>query len=155
LPDVSIVQTTDFADGHDVAEFRWLDWPPVGSVFGEGQVGPGVVVIDEVVRQDVAQMALAQDENVVKTLTADRADKAFRERILPRAVRRREDLLDRHALHALPKWLTVDLVTITQKIDGRRVVRESIHDLLSSPGGAGVLGYVEVGDTPAVVIQHD
>jgi hypothetical protein len=49
-------------------------------------VGPRAVVVREVPGQDVAQVALAQDEDVIETLSPYRADEPFRERILPRAM---------------------------------------------------------------------
>ena len=61
---------------------------------------------------------LAKD-NVIQTLTADRADEALHEWVLPRALRRGEDLFDPHALQTVPELPTVDLVTITEEI-GRR-----------------------------------
>jgi hypothetical protein len=39
-----MVQATDFADGHDLAQFRWLDRPAVRCILGEGEVGAGVMV---------------------------------------------------------------------------------------------------------------
>ena len=39
-------------------------------------------------------MPFAENENVIQTLAPDRTDEALGERILPRAVRRREDFLD-------------------------------------------------------------
>jgi hypothetical protein len=85
----------------------------------------------------------------------DRTDEPLREGVLPRAVRRREHLLDPHALHAVPKWLIIDLVTITQEIGWRGLVREGVHDLLSGPVGGGGLGYVKVDDPTAVVGEDD
>ena len=57
-------------------------------------------------------MRVAEDENVIQTLAPDRTDQALGERILPGAVRRREDFVDAHALHAVPKVLAVDLITV-------------------------------------------
>jgi len=57
-----MVQATDFADGHDLAHLRRLDRPSVWSILGEGEMGPGVVVVREIRSQDVSQVALAQDE---------------------------------------------------------------------------------------------
>ena len=100
-------------------------------------------------------MSFAEDENVIETLASDRADEALREGILPGAVRRREDFVDPHALHAVAKLLAIHLVTIAQEIGGRGVVREGVHDLLGGPVGGGMLGDVEVDDAPAVVGEHD
>jgi hypothetical protein len=80
---------------------------------------------------------------------------ALGERILPGAVRGREDFHDAHALHPVPELLAVDPVTIAQEIGGCGVVRERLHDLLGCPLGGGVLGDVEVDDGPAIVGEHD
>jgi len=100
-------------------------------------------------------VAFAENQNVIQTLAADRADEPLREGILPRAVRSREDFLDPHALHSVAKLLAVDLVTVAQEIGGRGVVREGVHDRLSDPVRGGVLSHVEVDDAPAVVSEHD
>ena len=102
------------------------------------------------------QVAFAEDENVIETLAPDRADEPFHERILPGAVRRRNDFLDLHALHSVPKLVAVDVVTIAEETGRRRgVVREGVHDLLGGPVGGGVLGHVEVDNAPAMVSEHD
>jgi hypothetical protein len=92
---------------------------------------------------------------VIQTLTADRADEALHEWVLPRALRRGENLLDPHALHAMLKWLTIDAVAVAEEVDRRGLVREGVDELLSGPDGGGVLGHVEVDDPPAVVSEHD
>jgi hypothetical protein len=113
------------------------------------------MIVGEVAGQDAAGVSLAEDEDMIQALAPDRADEPLRERVLPRAARRRENLLDPHALHAAAKLLTIDLVAITQEIGWRGLVREGVHDLLGGPGGGGVLGHVEVDDPPAVVREHD
>ena len=55
----------------------------------------------------------------------------------------------------MPKLHAVDLVTIVQKIRGRSVVWEGVHDLLGGPVGGGVLGHVEEDNAPAMVSEHD
>ena len=69
-------------------------------------------------------MSFAADKNVVETLAADRADQALGERILPGAVRRRENFLDLPSLHAVAELLAIDLVTVAQEVGRRGVVRE-------------------------------
>ena len=100
-------------------------------------------------------MSPAQDEHVIQTLAPDGADEPLREGVLPRALRRREDFTDTHALHALPEHVTVDLVAVAKEIARRGVVRERVDDLLSGPVGGGVFGHVEVDDPPAVVGEDD
>src|SRR2546426_7117022 len=113
------------------------------------------VIVGEVAGQDAAQVAFAENQNVIQTLAPDRADEPLREGILPRAVRGREDFLDPRALHSVPKLFAVDLVAVAQEIGGRGVVRKGIHDLLGGPVGGGMLGHVEVDDAPAVASEHD
>ena len=62
---------------------------------------------------------------------------------------------DPHALHSVPKWLTVDSVAVAEEIGRGGLVREGVHDLLGGPGGGGMLGDAEVDDPPAVVGEHD
>ena len=100
-------------------------------------------------------MAFTQSEDMVQTLPSDRADEPFREGVLPRTVRRGQHFTDAHALHALPKSETVDAIAIAEEIGRRGVVREGVDELLGGPGGGGMLGDVEVDDTPAVVGEHD
>jgi hypothetical protein len=100
-PDVSMMQATHFADGHDLAQLRRLDRPLIRGILGEGKVGSGAVVIREIARQDATQVALAQDDDVVEAVAPDRSDQAFGEGILPRAPGSREDFSDLHPLGLL------------------------------------------------------
>jgi len=113
------------------------------------------VIVREVRCQDAPEMSIAENDDMIEALAPDRTDEALGERILPRAVRRREDFVDAQALHAMPKLLTVDLVTVAEEIGRRGVVREGVHDLLGGPAGGGVLGHVEVNDAPAMVSEYD
>jgi hypothetical protein len=141
-----MMQATDFADWHDFAELGWLDRPAVRCIFGEGKVGSGAVVIREIASQDVTQVALAQDDDVVETVAANRADQAFGKRILPRTLGSREDFSDLHALHALAEHVSVNRVAIAKEIGRGGVVGEGVHDLLSGPRRGGMLGDVAVQD---------
>src|SRR6266404_7993559 len=114
-----------------------------------------LVIVREVAGQETAQVPFAKDEYMIQTLAPDGADEPLREGVLPRAVRRREDLTDAHALHALPEHVTVDRVAIAEEIERGLLIREGVHDLLGRPGSSGMLGDIEVEDAPAVVGEHD
>src|SRR6266403_5020154 len=105
-----------------------------------------LVIVREVAGQETAQVPFAKDEYMIQTLTPDGADEPLREGVLPRAVRRREDFTDAHALHALPEHVTIDRVAIAEEIRRGAVVREGVHDLLGRPGSGGMLGDIEVED---------
>src|SRR2546428_13675852 len=100
-------------------------------------------------------MQFAEDEDMVQTLAPDRADKALREGVLPRAMGRGQDFSDSHAFHPLPERVTVDTVAIAEEVRRRGFVREGVHDLLGRPGGGGMFSHVEVDDTPALVGEDD
>jgi glycine/D-amino acid oxidase-like deaminating enzyme len=73
---------------------------------------PDLLPRDEVVR--------AMNAEMIQTLTPDRADEPLREGILPRAVRRREDFLDPHALHSAAKLLAVSTFPLPRSISHAR-----------------------------------
>src|SRR5438094_9919962 len=127
-----MVEATDFANRDDLAEFRPLNRAAVGRILVEREVSTRPVVVREVASQGAAQVPFAKDEYVIQTLAPDGADEPLREGV--RAVRRREDFTDAHALHALPEHVTVDRVAIAEEIGRGGVVREGVHDLLGRPG---------------------
>ena len=150
-----MVQAADFWNLQDRDRLEAGDRPNIGCVLVEREMGARLMVIGEVPRQDSTQVPFVEDQDMVEALAADRTDQALDEWILPRAVWRREDFLDLHSRHAVAELLAIDLVTVAQEMGGRRVVRERVDDLLSGPGGGGVLGHVEVDDAPAVVGEDD
>ena len=103
-----MVEATDFANLDDAAEFWRLDSPTMGRILVERQVSAWAVVVREVASQGTAEVLFAEDDDVIQTLTPDGADEALREGVLPRAVRRRQDFTDAHALQALPEHVPVD-----------------------------------------------
>src|SRR6267378_1312525 len=153
--EIAMVEATDFANRDDPAECRPLNWPAVGCILIEREVSARPVIVGEVAGQDAAQVSFAEDEDVIQTLAPDRADEPLRIGILPRALRRRQDFTDAHALQALPEHVTVDGVATAEEIRWGGVVREGVHDLLDRPSGGGMLGDIEVEDAPAVMGEDD
>jgi hypothetical protein len=114
-----------------------VNGPEVGCVFVEREVRARLVVVREVRGQGAAQVPFAEDENVIQTLASDRTDEALGKRILPGAVRRREDFGDPHALQAALKLMAVDLIAVAHEKGRRGVIREGVDDLLGGPGAVG------------------
>ena len=110
--DVAMMQATDFWNLHDSARRGELDGPDIRGILVEREMRASPVIVREVRGQDASQMPLAENDSMVEALASHRADEPLREGILPRAVGRREDFVDPHALHSVPKLLAVDLVTI-------------------------------------------
>src|SRR5262249_5206734 len=103
-----MMQAADFRQLYDPARPGELNRPEVRSVLVQREMGARPVVVREVAGQDAAEVSLAENKHVIQALAPDGTDQALSERVLPRALRRREDLMDPHALHVAPKWLTVD-----------------------------------------------
>ncbi len=86
-----------------------LDGPSVGRILAERQLRARPVVVGEVGTKDWSEMALVETNDVAQTISPDRADYPFDERILPWAPRRRDNLLDADRLQPRPKLPTVRL----------------------------------------------
>jgi hypothetical protein len=119
-----MVQAADFGKLHDLPRGGDRDRPDVGGVLVEREMGARLMIVDEVTGQDAVEVSLVEDEHVIQALTPDRAEEPLCERVLPRTLRRRENLLDPEAFHAAPELLAIDAVTIAQKIGGRGLLRE-------------------------------
>jgi len=113
------------------------------------------VIVDERVSQYAAEVALAEDDDVVEAVASERADDTFDVRGLPGAPRCDLHLPDAHASDTVVKGLPVDSVAIAEQVPRRGVPRECLGDLLSCPLCCRVLGHVEVHDPPSVMGEHD
>src|SRR5689334_12912553 len=98
-------------------------------------MGPAVVVIGEVIPQEAPEVRLPQDEDVIQTLAADRADQALDVRVLPGRPRRRDDLLNPQALDRLPEAISVNAIPVADQVAGGFAEGESLAQLLGDPGG--------------------
>jgi hypothetical protein len=91
---------------------------------------------------------------VIQTLAANRANHPFHVSSLSRRGRSRKHFLDSHGFHILTKLAAENAVPVAQQISRDLIKGEGLAQLLGSPFGAGVGGYVEMDDAPPVVSQH-
>jgi hypothetical protein len=117
-------------------------------------VGPHNVVVGEVRTKHATQVAFVEHDDVVETVAPDRADQAFGERILPGSARCDDDLANAHALDPVLEISTVDGIAITEEVSGAGLVRERVDDLLSRPGGGGLVGDADVEEFSAIVTEY-
>src|SRR5262245_1496729 len=110
--DVAMMQATDFGNRHDPARLGKLDRPDIRRILVEREMRSCTVIIREVRGENALQMPLAENDDMLEALAPDRADEPLGERVLPRAVRGREDFTDAHALRALAERVAVDAVAI-------------------------------------------
>ncbi len=94
------MQTAEMGASHDASHGGRLDGTREGRVFVQGEMGPRPVVIGEVPGEGPPQVPSIQDDQVVETLPADRADQPFHGGILPGRARRRAPISDAEAGHA-------------------------------------------------------
>ena len=99
---VAVVKPADLGERDDVAVVRCLNRACDWAVHLKGQMRSGSIVIRDVIGNDSPEMGFAEDDDMVQTLSPYTAVESFRIRLLPRAMRRREDLLDAHVLDASP-----------------------------------------------------
>ena len=67
-------------------------------------------------KQDVAQMALANDRNVIKALASDRADQAFAVSILPRRAWGGWLVANAHGADTSFEGVTIGAIAVMDKI---------------------------------------
>ena len=63
-----MMPAADFENRDDRAEFWRLNWPSVGCILVERKVSAHPVIVREVAGQDAAQVAFAQNEDMVEAL---------------------------------------------------------------------------------------
>jgi hypothetical protein len=146
-----VMETTDFWYRDDFAEVRKLHGAWFWTIHRERQMCSPLVIISEIVGQNVHQMPFVDDDDVIQALTPDAPDQPLDIRILPRPPGGDDDLFDPQMLYPLPKGSAIDAVPIAQEILKGLVPREGLHDLLSRPFRGGMLGDVEVDDTPSMM----
>ena len=103
-----MMQPTDFRNRNHSTLIGWLDFSWFGRVAIQGEMRARFVVVLEVGGENPNQVSLVDDDHVIETLTSDRTDQTFHERILPWRTVRRDDLVDAHVLDAFSEILAVD-----------------------------------------------
>ena len=89
MPFVAVVQAADFTPHHDAA--GRLDGAFGRRILAEREVRPRPLVVRQLGPKNPTKMALIEDDDVVQTLAADRANDAFDVGILPGRARCRAD----------------------------------------------------------------
>src|SRR5262249_19821070 len=114
-----------------------------------------VVIIVGVISQDSAQMIFTKDNQMIETLSANRADDAFSIWILEGRSRRGDHLFDLHPLYSQSKFFPVNLISIPEQIARRWIFREGFYYLLSCPDSSWVRRHIEVNDLTPVMRQDE
>jgi len=102
----------------------------------------------------VLQATLVEDDEMVQTLPADRANEALAIRILPRAMRSGEHLLNPHRLDGCRERLAINSVTIAQQVVWCTIPGEGLDQLPGRPFCGGMRGYAKVKESAAIMRQN-
>src|SRR5262245_17767039 len=108
------------------------------GVLGQGSMGSLLVVVARIGGQDPAQVAFAQDYDVVQTFSPDRADEAFDVSVLPGRSRCRWSVADAHGREASCYGMTVRGVPVANEVPGRLLPGKGLGDLAGDPVGRGI-----------------
>ena len=79
-----MMQSTDLWERDDLAYSGKVNGAALRIILVEREMRSGLVIIAKIRRQHAAQVTLIEDDDVIETLTTDRADDALDVRILPR-----------------------------------------------------------------------
>src|SRR5438105_4878890 len=95
-------------------------------------------------------MALAEDDDVIQTFSADRTDKTLSVRVLPRRSRRSDDLRDPHCSNAMTECRTIGFVPVPQQIARCSVPGKGLGHLVRKPILRGIWRHRKV-DNPSAI----
>jgi len=148
---IPVMKAADLRDRND-APARWrLHLAPMGAVVVEGLMRARGVVVREVSAQQAAEVSFVEHDDVIETFPSNRPDDALSEGILPGRSRGDEDLAHPQAFHPPDEHIAVDRVPVAEQVLGRCLFREALDQLVSSPGGGGVVGGVDMNEFSTVV----
>src|SRR5216684_8092661 len=118
-------------------------------------MGSDSVVVTGVRFQNATQMRLAQDNNVVHTLTPDRSDQPLGETILPGRGGRNRLVPDAHGAQSARDDAAIDLVAIADEVVRSLIPRKCLRDLTCNPFGRGICCDVDPDEVSAVEPDDD
>src|SRR3981081_3579920 len=99
----------------------------------KGSMSPDAVVVMSVRFQNPAEMCLAQNDDVIQTLTPDRSDQPFGKTILPRGGWCSGLVPDAHGTQSARDDNAIDSIPISNHIARSHVPRKSLGDLTCNP----------------------
>src|SRR3954464_3033100 len=101
----------------------------------------------------MAQMPLAEYDQMVKALASDRADQTFGMTVLPRRARRCRSVANAHRSKASSENLSINPVTIANEILRRTISATCFIHLTRDPLGRRVCGYIDPEDPTSIMFK--
>ena len=124
-----MVQAAEPWLGGDTPCLRRLHLSFEGRVAPQAQMRPVHMIVRQVIREDSAQVGLAEHYHVVEALSAYGPNQSLGVRILPGGSWRDHHFLDAHPFHPQLEEVAVDRVAVADEVSRRFVVRKCLDDL--------------------------
>ncbi len=106
------MKAADLRNRDNSAAVGRFDFSLYRSVAFKGKVCSRLMIIDEVCPENSSEMSLVDNDEMIQSLSADRAYEPLTISILPGRPWRANDFLDSHVSDALLKHVTIDAVAI-------------------------------------------
>ena len=116
---VTMMQPADLRDCDDLALLRRFDLSWNRRVSLPCLMRARIAIIVQVIPQDSAQVIFTDDDQMIATLSANRADDAFGVWILEGRSRRGDHFFNLHTFYSQSKFFPVNLISIPERIARR------------------------------------
>ncbi len=100
-------------------------------------------------------MPFTEHDDVIEQFPAERADKPFYIRILPRTPVRRSHLSNVAAVQELPHSVAVDAVIVTEQISGLTTEGRGFSKLFNNPCHGGMIRRREMNHPPSTLFKDE
>jgi hypothetical protein len=147
---VSMVETADFRDPHDVALPGRHHWTGNRRILVQPQVSSGFLVVRAVARHQRSHPRFVERNHVIEALAPRGSHKSLHKRILPRGVRARDHVLNPHRLRGGLE-VVKGVIAIVNQIPRRLVPRKRVAQLLGRPRRRRMRGDRHVSDASPIV----
>ena len=110
------------------------------SVFCEGEMGAGAIVVVGVGPEDLAKMCFAQDHDMIQAFSPDGADKPFDVSVLPGRAGRGWSVPNAHGSETSRYGMAVRGVSVPDEVTGCLIPGEGLGDLAGDSFGGRIGG---------------
>src|SRR5438445_6510781 len=139
-----MMQAADPGYSNDDPQRRRLHVPRDRRIPLQGEMRPGLVVVEDVLPENPPEMALVENDRVDEAFSADGPDHSCGVGVVPGRLRRGEDLPDTDSPDDPPELVTVGTISIPQQVARRGAVSgKGLPDLLRGPGCGWMAGDFE------------
>lgn len=150
-----LVESTDLLEFDDLRVAGGLDGSSIRGIFTQGTARPDVVVIVYISNPDLLQTSWTEHDDMVQALASDGPDDAFRARVLLLRTICCKNPPDAESLSPSGETLSVNRIAITGYVHWLFVHAATLNQLLCTPSGGWMVGYIEMQDPTTGFAEND